>query len=281
MNFQHGQRSRTSQPTFVQFLGWPRSGTTLLMSLLNAYPGVWISHEADVSSLVADGCSREQILTRMRAADEHFSQEGKHWFGYDYRVESFTAASPFDPAVILDDRRRVLGDKKAGGTTEIFALHPDIFHRTESVLGASLRVLIVVRNPFDVITSISRNLPGDVPTWFRVGADPLTSAIDWYALLATVVQRAIDAQPCPMHPMSFSHLISDPADTLTTTLRFIGLLPEATELDPHYAAIVRSKVFTAARTPSLDIEWTPTQRRRVHDIIESTPFLHSVLGETS
>ena len=270
MNAQRGDGRDLGAAAFVQFLGWPRSGTTLVMSLLNAHPGVLISHECDVSALVVAGLNRDQILARMAAARARFEEAGSQWFGYDYQIAS-AAAGENEPVL--------LGDKKAGGTAEMFALHPDIFQRTELTLDVSLRLLVVVRNPFDVIASISRNLPGDVPDWFRIGSDPLASAIDWYSLMSTVVQRAVDVSPCPIHFLSFTDLITDPADTLAMVLRFLGVLESTEEMDPLYAAMVRSKVFPTARRPSLSIDWTPEQAHRVRELIKSTPFLRSSLGE--
>lgn len=272
-----GDSPAPDPPPFVQFLGWPRSGTTLVMSLLNAYPGVAISHEADVSALVAAGCDRKQIRTRMAASQKAFAEAGHQWFGYDYLIDAPPpAGAPLDPSR-PDQRFVVLGDKKAGGTAEIFALHPDIFHRTASTLGCSLRVLVVLRNPFDVITSISRNLPGDAPAWFCMGPDPLESAIDWFVLLSMFVQRAVDTQPCPIHILTLADLVANPADTLARTLRFIGVLESTQPLDARYAALARAKVFTTERRPALSIKWTDEQIRRVHNIVASTALLSAHL----
>lgn len=50
---------------FVLFIGNPRSGTTLVRSLLNAHPQVLIANEANVLRFVEEGISKEDILRRL------------------------------------------------------------------------------------------------------------------------------------------------------------------------------------------------------------------------
>lgn len=241
-----------SAKTFCQFIGWPRSGTTLLASLLDAHPDVRISHEADVSLAIAQGASAEDVANRMTKADEEFSSSNRQWFGYDYRIgRSSDSEAPFDAIVV--------GDKKAGGTAEVVALAPDVLHRTSHVLHLPLRLLVVVRNPFDTITTISRNLDGDLPAWFNAGDDALSSAIDWFLLLASITQRVIDDPSVSTHIVRFDDLIADPVGTVTTVLAYLGV----TDLAPEYRADVEKAVFPSPRHPSQEIIWEPQQRNRV------------------
>lgn len=47
--------------TFCLFLGYPRSGHSMIGALLNAHPNIMMSHEAEALKYVCAGFSRNQI----------------------------------------------------------------------------------------------------------------------------------------------------------------------------------------------------------------------------
>src|SRR4030095_5011623 len=53
------------------------------------------------------------------------------------------------------DRLRGIGDKRAGAVTRAIAAHPDFLDRGRALVGVPLRLVHVVRNPFDNIAAIS------------------------------------------------------------------------------------------------------------------------------
>lgn len=250
--------------TFCQFIGWPRSGTTLLAALLDAHPDVDITHEADVSMAIANGCGAYDIAELMAAADRRFESEDRQWFGYDYRVTKdapMQATAHHEPIVV--------GDKKAGGTAEVLALHPDVLDRTSEVLDLPVRLIVVARDPFDTIATISRHLDGDLPPWFQAGDNSVDTAIDWYFLLANVVQRVVDDPGTATHLVRFADLVADPRGEISKTLRFLNV----DRIEDGYLAAVEQHVFAAANRPSQDISWTTAQRERINNAARRVPIV--------
>ena len=47
--------------TFCMFIGYPRSGSTLIGSLLDAHPNIIIAHELDVFRYIRAGFNKRQI----------------------------------------------------------------------------------------------------------------------------------------------------------------------------------------------------------------------------
>jgi len=248
---------------FCQFLGWSRSGTTLLGSLLNAHPSVLIAQEADVAALVAAGADRARIMQVLLAREADFAARGREWNGYDYTVAGPDEGTDRTPAL------RVIGDKKAAGTVEIEALYPGTLARVGDVMGLPLRLLCVTRDPFDTIATLSRHLSTDTPAWFSCRPDPLHAATDWYLLLATVTQRLVDSPPAPVHVTSLERLALDPRGELIKTLGFLGVDDVPADYLDRCAAIVRPQVRHTAES----VEWPAEVQDRVERAIATLPLL--------
>lgn len=248
---------------FCQFIGWSRSGTTLLGSLLNAHPGILIAQEADVSSLVAHGADRAEVLAELLAREADFAARGREWNGYDYRVAAPVGATARSAGL------SVIGDKKAAGTIEIEALHPGTLARVADTVGLPLRLLCVTREPRDTIATLSRHLAGDTPPWFTSGSDPLEAATDWFLLLATLTQQVLDSRPAPVHVTSLERLTADPRGELTRALAFLGIDDAAEDYLGRCAAIVKPRPRRAAAA----IDWPAALHDRIDRAVAALPIL--------
>ncbi len=131
---------------FVLFVGYPRSGHSLVGALLNAHRDAVLSHELNAPDLVLAGCTRDELYGRILARAAWFNLRGNasnhaysvpgQWKG---RFESL----------------RAIGDKRGGAVTRTIARHPEFLGRVRDLVGIPLRLIHVVRNPFDNIAAIS------------------------------------------------------------------------------------------------------------------------------
>ena len=87
--------------SFCLFLGYPRSGSTLVASMLTAHPDVLLGHELDVVGFVRWHASRNQLFHAIRSSFDEFQKAGRRWEGYDYRMGTPGA----------DGYRRLRGDR--------------------------------------------------------------------------------------------------------------------------------------------------------------------------
>src|SRR5258705_7348224 len=72
--------------TYCMFLGYPRSGHSLVGSLLDAHPDVIIAHELDVLKYVHAGFSRDQIFYLLLENSKRLAARGRGYSGYSYQV---------------------------------------------------------------------------------------------------------------------------------------------------------------------------------------------------
>ncbi len=70
---------------FCLFIGYPRSGHSLVGSLLDAHPNVVLAHELDALRYVAAGYRRKQLYWMILRRDAEFTRSGRRWTGFRLR----------------------------------------------------------------------------------------------------------------------------------------------------------------------------------------------------
>ena len=89
---------------FLVFVGHPRSGHSLVGSLLDAHPRMVVSHELDVLKYVAAGYRRDQLLTLVLEHARVNVAAGRTSWGYSYAVPGQWQGRYRDLAVVGDKR---------------------------------------------------------------------------------------------------------------------------------------------------------------------------------
>jgi Sulfotransferase family len=235
---------------FLFFVGFPHSGSSLVGSLLNSHPEIVVSHEADVLRYVKPGIPRAMLLEFALEGDRRFARIGRRWMDIDYGFPG-TCQGAFV-------RLRVVGDKKAQRSVRRVQEDPAILDRLRRTVGVPIRVLHIVRNPYDNITSMARR-----------PEEPLSEVIDHYRGVADAVDFArsrLDSSE--FLAVRYEAIASDPAGRMSEICRFIGVdAPEA------YLAICQCFIHPSRGRSRDRIEWPPEARREVEDIIKDHALL--------
>lgn len=129
---------------YVMFVGYPRSGHTLVGSLLNAHPEIVISHELDALYYLRAGFDRERIFSLILEKDKVFSGQGAAWQGYNYEVNQWQGKYK---------TLKVIGDKKGGKSSRHLQARPDIIDQLREVVQVPIRLIHIVRHPLDNIAT--------------------------------------------------------------------------------------------------------------------------------
>jgi len=240
---------------FCWFVGYPRSGHSLVGSLLNAHPDVVIAHEADTLRWLAEGMRRRELFGLLLARDSWFGATGRTWTGYDYTVPGQWQGRW--------RRLRVLGDKK--GAESAAALHrdPSLLRRLRACVRVPLRTVHVTRHPLDNVARMALRAARD-------GAEPdLAAAVDHYLMLVSVVERTRHQLGADEWiDIRHEDLIADPTAELDRLCRFVGVEPS-----PDYLAACASIVFDSPRRSRDEVTWTPALIERLAAGLEGVPVL--------
>jgi hypothetical protein len=137
-----------SVQTYCAFVGYPRSGHSLFGSLLDAHPDCVIAHELDAIKFLYAGLTRDQLFALITKRSRDFADRGSRWNEFDYSV----------PGQWQGRFRelRVIGDKKGGLTALQVRRDPNILARLQSLVRVPVKVIHVVRNPYDNVATMLR-----------------------------------------------------------------------------------------------------------------------------
>jgi hypothetical protein len=133
--------------TLVQFLGFPRSGHSLIGSVLDAHPHALISHELDLMGLLAEGFDRRQITHLIADNTRRFSRHGRYWNNFSYEI-------PGQWNGRLANGAHVIGDKKGDWAVRRLSRQPKLLSRLRDEFPIRIRWVVVVRNPFDNVSTL-------------------------------------------------------------------------------------------------------------------------------
>lgn len=237
--------------SFCLFLGYPRSGSTLVASMLTAHPDVLLGHELDVAGFIRWHASRNQLFHAIRSSFDEFEKAGRRWEGYDYRIGTQGA----------DGYRRleVIGDKEAAMSTVRIGRDLSLLERTARTVAIPLKLVHVVRNPFDNIATMY--LRGRYPI-LRL---PLAACIADFTRMAQTIERVKREIPkSDIFELHLETLVERPRESLEGLCSFLVL-----DADPEY--VDAAAMIVQAPKPSRDrVAWTASDVRAVEAIIENS-----------
>lgn len=236
---------------FCLFIGYPRSGHSLVGSLLDAHPEVVLSHELDALKYIRTGwVGRDQLFSLIVRKDRHFTDEGRRWtYGFDYSVPDQWQGR----FRVL----RVVGDKKGGATTRRLAHEPDLLARLRDVVGVDMRAIHVVRNPFDNIASMHRRGSGTLP-----------DCADLYFSMCVTNDALRHREDISVRDVRHEDLVHDPKTVLSDLCGFLGV-----EAPLAYLEACESVLYPEPHRSRDGVEWPPGLKEDVRSLIDGIDFL--------
>jgi len=245
---------------FCLFVGYPRSGSTLVASMLNAHPDVLLGQELDALGFVRWGASRGQLFHAIRASANVFAQSGRQWEGYDYRIEM--------PWTNGCRTLRIIGDKEAAMSAVRLARDDSLVAQLKETVGVPVKVIHVVRNPFDNIATMY--LRGRYPI-LRL---PLSRCIDDFTVMARTIEE-LKGRLAPEELLEVRHedVVDRPGECLQKLCGFLDV-----ESEPEYV-LAATRIVTPSANRSRDrLVWHTRDVLAVEEIIAKSSAHRSYSG---
>ena len=245
--------------TYAMFIGQPRSGTSLLGSILNAHRHCCIAHELNALRYLRRGYRREQLFWLIKKRDAWFGgSKGRRWTGYDYAVENQWQGRY--------EKLLVIGDKKAAQSSELIRKHPGLLAKLQRTVDVPVRMIHLVRDPYNVIRTIHK----------KRSRTSLELAADMFFNRCEVNWQLMQVNSDSVMTIRLEQLISEPQRHLVDLCNFLSLEP----MDDYIADC--SKLFFAKpRQSKLEISWPPALVEQVARRAERFPFLAGYTFQTS
>lgn len=241
--------------TFCIFIGYPRSGHSLMGSLLDAHPRIAIAHQEDVLKYILGRYTRWQIYDRLLENSRRYGQINRQTLSYSYHVPEqwqgkFTTL-------------QTLGDKHGESFTLKVRRWPYLLERLHRVIDAPIKYIHVIRNPYDNIATISKKTTVDGRS-----LDLTAGAAYYFSLCETV--SWIKSQVAPEHLFELRHeaFLEHPRDHLRRLCEFLNV-----ETSDEYMDACAGTVYKSPHRSRYETTWTPELRDAVEKEIEGIPYL--------
>ncbi len=242
---------------YVMFLGYPRSGHSLIGSIIDAHENAAISHEYDVLAKIKNESfllnTREILFANIADNTAKFNETNRTWNGYSYLVPGM-----FNGNV---DNITIIGDKKGARSAGLMRRHSELFTKLQEVMsGLSIKYIHAIRNPYDNIASIAKR---------DAGKQSLDSVIKVYKNKALFMKQFRIDHLGEFIDVKNDELIADPETVIAGIMTFLGL-----PTTPEYLSACASIVLNEPRVVRTDITWTQAQKDIVaNEIIAQCDFL--------
>jgi hypothetical protein len=240
--------------SFCLLVGYRRNGLSLLGSLLNAHPDIVIAPDPDVLGLAgAGGVEREELFDQLvRRASAHYAKERKR--SHPYVVEGG-----------WQERfrtLRVVGAKCGDATMRRIGRDHSNLDLMEKNVRVPVRIIHVVRNPYDVVAGIAR-------TKNKARVQPRTVAETTAAVaeLAEINRGIIERRADTVFTLRYEGLMADPRSSLYAVCAFLGL-----DADEDYLEACAGIVLTRPHPAVGSVRWPEDARARVDSVIARYSF---------
>jgi hypothetical protein len=238
--------------TYCMFVGYPRSGHSLVGSLLDAHPQAIIAHELHALRYIRYRFSREQLFWLLLENSRAFTREGRVWTGYSYFVPGQWQGR--------FSELRVIGDKRGGTSVRELRRRPWLLGALRARVGLPLRFIHVVRNPYDNIATMHAK---------DVKRRPLEFAFEHYlGMTRGILELKQQLSADEVFDLRHEDLVADPYLKLRALCRFLGLEPDA-----GYLRACAHIVFRVPHKTRQGITWTKSILARAEREFGQLPFL--------
>ncbi len=243
--------------TYCMFIGYPRSGHSLVGALLDAHPEMIIAHEFDTLRFLNLGFNREQLYYLILENSKRYAKNGREQSGYSYDVPNQWQGK--------FRKLRVIGDKKGRHSTQLAGEDAALFDRLRHMVGVPVKFFHVVRNPYDNIATMSKVRPGET----------LQSSMEFYFFLCqtiTELKNRIDS--ADILDIPHESFIENPKEALGRCCRFLGL-----DAPEDYLTDSASIVFKSPNLSRHKVTWSPELISTVAERMKAFPFLQGYTFE--
>lgn len=248
--------------TYCMFVGHARSGGSLAGALLDAHPNVILADEVDVLKYVQAGFTRAQIFHLLLARSQFQADKGKTKPGRDAVSYSYQVPGQWQGRF---DHLHVIGDRKAGKSTQRLGRDPEVLESLKEVMGeVQVKIIHTVRNPYDTLSTMH----------LRSGR-PIPNGIDLYFSNCAAIRRLQENIPAgDLFLLRHEEFLQDPAGCLQQLCAFLSI-----PADQDYVQSCASILYKKPAKSRQKVSWNPEWIQAVKTGIEEFEFLQGYTFE--
>jgi hypothetical protein len=246
---------------FCLFIGYPRTGHSLVASLLDAHPEIVVAMEWNVLHFIEHGYNRDQILWALERNSKNYRIKCNNiWTGYNYKVEGLWQG--------YANKIKVIGDKNAGATSEAVIRNPLIINNLKNVINSKIKLIHIIRNPYDTITTMAirvlkKKNPDESPNHMH-----LLPMIKRFFEYATAIEKIRTEKNFDIIDLYHEEIIKNPIKELKRLIEFLEL-----EANEQYFQSCASIIYNKPNKSRNSIIWSTEIKDIVKSEIQKISFL--------
>jgi len=253
------KRCRTIK-TFVMFIGYPRSGHSLIAALLDAHPNIVMGMEWGVIPHLKMGYNQAQVFYSIIQNARRFkTRKNNVWTGYSYKVNKWQGNY---------DELHIIGDKFGGRTAIMLYEDPGLLNLVHSKIQLPFKYVHVVRNPFDTITTMTNRFFENNEKTENPETIDLLPFIKRYFYRVNMVNQLRKDEKIQIYDLYHEDFIVQPEEGLKALLNFLDV-----KYFSEYIADCAKIVYKEPHKSRMDIEWTEDLIHFVEQLISNYDFL--------
>lgn len=241
---------------FLGFIGWARTGHSLVGSLLDAHPNVIVSNEIHAFDRFKK-INKDELFKEIHDNSKFKAENGRLASDYIYSqyVDNGWQGT--------SDDLKVIGDKKGGGTLLQFRDNKNIVEDFKDYISIPLRFICVLRNPMDSIATSLVRRPNSFENRHK-------QYLRNFKLLDEFLKNHKDIT----YIVRFEDFILNFYDTFTLMLYFLNLEPHKDYIDKCSEIVFNEIPFSRNK-----IEWDYESINKINNLVNRFDFLKSYRGE--
>ena len=271
---------------FVFFIGYSRSGHSIVASVIDAHPNAVLAHEFDIFRRLATGS--DYLLNKSRLFNElyqdSYTEAVAGWRSENSTFKRKGYSLKLNASESWHGKFRnlkVIGDKAGGRTSHVYRDQQEVFRRVYrslvDVIRVPVRVIHVVRNPFDIIATrvlyqVSRGKgvrgqKAQVNSTLKLKDDHVIKyAFDALYSEAKAVHAMIKTCNLTVLEIHNADFVRDPRKEVKSLCEFLGL-----SCSESYLKMCEQAVYKNVSRTRDAVEW-PEQIRKLVDTHIIRPF---------
>ncbi|MCB8964993.1 MAG: sulfotransferase [Bacteroidales bacterium] len=234
----HTQFSKVE--TYIMFIGYPRSGHSLIGAILDAHPEMVISHEQNSLKYFKIGFSKDQVFSLILDNSKQSAKNGRVWTGYTYSIPNQYQG--------YYETLKVIGDKKGGESSFLLKQNPNLIDLIKQKVKIPIKLIHVYRNPFDNITTWAK---GGSYNNKEITSSEIEIASAKYFATAELVKCLKTRKNIEIIDIKHEDFVNNTKTELNELIHKIGL--EASE---EYLSACSSIVFDKPKITRNNAAWT-------------------------
>ena len=272
---------------FVMFVGYARSGHSIIGSLVDAHPNMIIAHEYRLFKMWITENNRKklngnrnyfynELYQESYRASCHSSgtrSENRGFKGYTLFVNNSWQAQFKD--------LKVIGDKSGGNTGRMYSEDPSEIQNTYKEITQTVKIpvysLHVIRNPFDIMSTallcaerandgMHRKYEPPEGSKFN-NTNKIENVIKLFFKYAKAVRNMISTCKLTVLEIHSEDFVKQPQGIMKRICDFLGV-----ECSPWYLQMCQDKVFSSVSRTRDKVEWTQEQIARVQTVMNTFPY---------